>query len=338
EELSGVHDTFHVSNLKKCLADASLHVLLDEIKVDKTLCFVEEPIEIMDCEIKSLKRSKISLVKVRWNSKSGPEFTWEREDYMKSNCVVRDLEAAFEYPVYGLYLAICCYRAQRCLCVFGSEGLTFLPFVVILVRGDEILRVHEERTLGAAKALMNAKIDEPWISVITVVRDFTDVFPEGLLGLPPQRQVEFRIDLVHGVTPGFYDLVFFVGIAPVLFVKKMDVVLFAVEEEHEVHVKVSVGVTRRREEAVLLPFIANFFRLLNSRTSLTERNQKYEWSWMMRFELGKERSEIKTSKRNEIGSQSEGSSREGTTEGSTMVLEQQMERKGDESLYFMDRI
>ncbi|GJS14511.1 putative reverse transcriptase domain-containing protein [Tanacetum coccineum] len=84
EELSGVHDTFHVLNLKKCLADASLHVPLDEIKVDKTLCFVEEPVEIMDREIKSLKRSRISLVKVRWNSKRGPEFTWECEDYMKS--------------------------------------------------------------------------------------------------------------------------------------------------------------------------------------------------------------------------------------------------------------
>ncbi|GJW66546.1 putative reverse transcriptase domain-containing protein [Tanacetum coccineum] len=57
EELSGVHDTFHVSNLKKCLADASLHVPLDEIKVDKTLCFVEEPVEIMDREVKRLKRS-----------------------------------------------------------------------------------------------------------------------------------------------------------------------------------------------------------------------------------------------------------------------------------------
>ncbi|GJS43223.1 putative reverse transcriptase domain-containing protein [Tanacetum coccineum] len=84
KELSGVHDTFHVSNLKKCLADASLHVPLDEIKVDKTLRFVEEPVEIMDREIKSLKRSRISLVKVRWNSKRGPEFTWECEDYMKS--------------------------------------------------------------------------------------------------------------------------------------------------------------------------------------------------------------------------------------------------------------
>ncbi|GJV92914.1 putative reverse transcriptase domain-containing protein [Tanacetum coccineum] len=64
EELSGVHDTFHVSNLKKCLADTSLHVPLDEIKVDKTLRFVEEPIEIIDREVKSLKRSRILLVKV----------------------------------------------------------------------------------------------------------------------------------------------------------------------------------------------------------------------------------------------------------------------------------
>ncbi|GJZ52746.1 reverse transcriptase domain-containing protein [Tanacetum coccineum] len=84
EELNSIHDTFHVSNLKKCLADANLHVPLNEIKIDKTLHFVEEPVEIMDREVKSLKRSRIPLVKVRWNSKCGPEFTWEREDYMKS--------------------------------------------------------------------------------------------------------------------------------------------------------------------------------------------------------------------------------------------------------------
>nr|GEX38080.1 putative reverse transcriptase domain, ribonuclease H-like domain, aspartic peptidase domain protein [Tanacetum cinerariifolium] len=84
EELSGVHDTFHVSNLMKCLADASLHVPLDEIKIEKTLRFVEEPTEIMDHEVKRLKRSRISLVKVCWNSKRGLEFTWERENFMKS--------------------------------------------------------------------------------------------------------------------------------------------------------------------------------------------------------------------------------------------------------------
>ncbi|GKC51073.1 putative reverse transcriptase domain-containing protein [Tanacetum coccineum] len=64
EELSSVHDTFHMSNLKKYLADANLHVPLDEIKIDKTLCFVKEPAKIMDREVRSLKRSKISLVKV----------------------------------------------------------------------------------------------------------------------------------------------------------------------------------------------------------------------------------------------------------------------------------
>ncbi|GKB47912.1 hypothetical protein Tco_0898665 [Tanacetum coccineum] len=84
EELSSVHDTFHMSNLKKCLAYANLHVPLDEIKIDKTLFFVEHPVEIFDCKVKSLKRSKISIVKVRWNSKYGPEFMWEREDHMKA--------------------------------------------------------------------------------------------------------------------------------------------------------------------------------------------------------------------------------------------------------------
>ncbi|GKD54430.1 reverse transcriptase domain-containing protein [Tanacetum coccineum] len=73
-----VHDIFYVLNLKKCLADASLHVPLGEVKIDKTLRFVEEPVVIMDREVKKLKRSRIPIVKVRWNSKRGPEFTWER--------------------------------------------------------------------------------------------------------------------------------------------------------------------------------------------------------------------------------------------------------------------
>ncbi|GJS45809.1 putative reverse transcriptase domain-containing protein [Tanacetum coccineum] len=70
EELNSVHDTFHVLNMKKCLADANLHVPLNEIKIDKTLCSVEEPVEIMDREVKSLKRSRIPLVKVRLKFKA----------------------------------------------------------------------------------------------------------------------------------------------------------------------------------------------------------------------------------------------------------------------------
>nr|GEW38523.1 putative reverse transcriptase domain-containing protein [Tanacetum cinerariifolium] len=90
EELNNVHGTFHALNLKKCLADANLHMPLDEIKVDKTLRFVEEPVEIMEREIKKLKRRKIALMKVKWNSKRRPEFTWEHEDHMriKRQCVV----------------------------------------------------------------------------------------------------------------------------------------------------------------------------------------------------------------------------------------------------------
>ncbi|GKE11828.1 putative reverse transcriptase domain-containing protein, partial [Tanacetum coccineum] len=75
EELSRVHNTFHVSNLKKCYADKPLAVPLDGLHFDDKLQFVEEPVEIMDREVKRLKRSRIPLVKVRWNSKRGPEFT-----------------------------------------------------------------------------------------------------------------------------------------------------------------------------------------------------------------------------------------------------------------------
>ncbi|GJZ09030.1 putative reverse transcriptase domain-containing protein [Tanacetum coccineum] len=70
-------------NLKKCLVDPTLQVPLDEIRVDAKLNFMENPVEILEREFKKLKRSRIAIVKVRWDSKRGPEFTWEREDQMK---------------------------------------------------------------------------------------------------------------------------------------------------------------------------------------------------------------------------------------------------------------
>nr|GEX62249.1 putative reverse transcriptase domain-containing protein [Tanacetum cinerariifolium] len=83
QELSRVHNTFHVSNLKKSYTDEPLAVPLDEIHFDDKLHFVEEPVKMMDQEIKRLKRSRILIVKVRWNSRRGPEFTWEREDQFR---------------------------------------------------------------------------------------------------------------------------------------------------------------------------------------------------------------------------------------------------------------
>ncbi|GKF80497.1 hypothetical protein Tco_0239099, partial [Tanacetum coccineum] len=83
QELSRVHNTFHVYNLKKCYSDKPLDVLLEGLHIDDKLQFVEEPVEIMEQEIKRLKQSCIPLVKVRWNSRRGPEFTWECKDSFK---------------------------------------------------------------------------------------------------------------------------------------------------------------------------------------------------------------------------------------------------------------
>ncbi|GJX97841.1 putative reverse transcriptase domain-containing protein [Tanacetum coccineum] len=83
KQLSRVHSTFHVSNLKKCFVDKPLAIPLDEIQIDDNLNLIEEPDEIKNQEVKRLKQSRIPIVKVRWNSRRGPGFTWEREDQMK---------------------------------------------------------------------------------------------------------------------------------------------------------------------------------------------------------------------------------------------------------------
>ncbi|GJS73837.1 reverse transcriptase domain-containing protein [Tanacetum coccineum] len=84
KELSNVHSIFHVSNLKKCLSDESLVIPMKELRLDDKLNFMEELVEIMDREVKQLKQIHIPIVKVRWNFKRGPKFTWEREDQIRA--------------------------------------------------------------------------------------------------------------------------------------------------------------------------------------------------------------------------------------------------------------
>ncbi|GJZ23747.1 putative reverse transcriptase domain-containing protein [Tanacetum coccineum] len=72
EELSNVHSTFHISNLKKCLSDKSHFIPMKELRLDDKLNFVEEPVEMMNREVKQLKQSRTPIIKVRWNSKRGP--------------------------------------------------------------------------------------------------------------------------------------------------------------------------------------------------------------------------------------------------------------------------
>ncbi|GKC23403.1 hypothetical protein Tco_1025553, partial [Tanacetum coccineum] len=79
-----VHNTFHISNLKKCISDESLVIPMKELRLDDTLNFVEELVEIIDQEVKQLRQSRIPIVKVRWNSKRGPEFMWECEDQVRA--------------------------------------------------------------------------------------------------------------------------------------------------------------------------------------------------------------------------------------------------------------
>ena len=83
DELKGIHNTFHVSHLRKCLADETAYVPLDDIEVDPKLNYVAKPIEILDRKVKHLRNREIEQVKVKWDHRKGADTTWESEEEMK---------------------------------------------------------------------------------------------------------------------------------------------------------------------------------------------------------------------------------------------------------------
>ena len=83
EELSGIHNVFHICNLKKCLADESLVIPHTDVHIEEILKFVEKPVSIEDRQVKKLRRKHVPIVKVKWDARRGPEYTSEVESIMK---------------------------------------------------------------------------------------------------------------------------------------------------------------------------------------------------------------------------------------------------------------
>ncbi|KAD5317986.1 hypothetical protein E3N88_17932 [Mikania micrantha] len=97
EELNGIHPTFHVSHLRKCLADEQAHVPLDDIEVDDRLNYIEEPVAIVDTKEKQLRNKTVHQVKVQWKHRKGSDTTWEAEEELGGctpNCSICN-EAGF---------------------------------------------------------------------------------------------------------------------------------------------------------------------------------------------------------------------------------------------------
>ncbi|GJR88883.1 putative reverse transcriptase domain-containing protein [Tanacetum coccineum] len=195
EELSSVHDTFHVSNLNKCLVDANLHVPLDEIKVDKTLHFVKEPVEIMDREIKKLKCRKIALVKVRnWKLRI--------EHSAKSGGLLASISGLWS----GLVNRYCCLRSGGITCGYpwpelegkrfgvdyGGGGFSFLLDLFVWDMLLWILDIDFCLLISLSRGSFDVIVGMDWLSK----RKFVIVCHEKIVRIPLEGDEILR---VHGV-------------------------------------------------------------------------------------------------------------------------------------------
>ncbi|GJV24587.1 hypothetical protein Tco_1377282 [Tanacetum coccineum] len=180
QELSRVHNTFHVSNLKKCYSDDPLVVPLEGLQVDDKLHFVEEPIEIMDCEVKQLRQSRVPIVKVRWNSRRGPEFTWEHDEtidyaFARFNTIITSLKAFDESfssrnHVRKFLRALPTKWRPKVTAIEESKDLSTLPldelinnlkvYEVVLEKDSEISKSKKEKYKSLALKARKVSSDE----------------------------------------------------------------------------------------------------------------------------------------------------------------------------------
>ncbi|GKB95190.1 hypothetical protein Tco_0981327 [Tanacetum coccineum] len=134
---------FHVSNLKKCYSHDPLVVPLEGLQVDDKIHFVKEPVEIMDREVKQLRQSRVPIVKVRWNSRRGPEFTWEREDqFRKKYPHLFTKTAPSSRPTSGI-------RATKgTLHKIEHRSKPFIPPNQIIMSANDDFSLHDDEELS----------------------------------------------------------------------------------------------------------------------------------------------------------------------------------------------
>ncbi|GJU98913.1 putative reverse transcriptase domain-containing protein [Tanacetum coccineum] len=212
QELSRVHNVFHICNLKKFLSTDTLVIPLEEIQLDDKLNFVEEPIEIMDREVKQLKRRSIPIIKVLWNVRRGPEYT-RTSDFKRVET-----------------------REVRVPLITTTSSRHLLSL-------DLGCDTHQERRLSSLETQLGQQQDN-MIEDVPVVRDFPEVFLEDFPGLPPTRQVEFHIELIPKAAPVARALY---RLAPAEMKELAEQLKELSDKEHEEHLKTILELLKKEE-------------------------------------------------------------------------------------------